>query len=93
VYVTLGVYWSSNMLGFYNYMMEIAPDDMRPSYIGLGNTIMGILTLAPTVGGWVLEATSYTVLFGMTAGLVFLGYLVALRLGPARPSTLGANRL
>jgi len=92
VYVTLGVYWSSNMLGFYNYMMEIAPDDMRPSYIGLGNTIMGILTLAPTVGGWVLEATSYTVLFGITAGLVFLGCVAALRLGPPRQSTLGAHR-
>jgi MFS family permease len=92
VYVTLGVYSSSNMLGFYNYMMEIAPEDMRPTYIGLGNTIMGVLTLAPTVGGWVLESTSYTVLFAITAVSVFAGFLLALRLGPAEQNTFGANR-
>ena len=79
------------MLGFYNYLLEIAPDDLRPSYIGLGNTIMGILTLAPTVGGWLLEATSYTVLFGITALLVFLGFLMALRLEPAMPAAVREN--
>jgi MFS family permease len=86
VYVTLGVYGSSSMLGFYNYLMEIAPADMRPSYVGLGNTIMGVLTLAPTVGGWLLETTSYTVLFSIAGVLGFLGFLMALRLGPATVS-------
>jgi MFS family permease len=87
VYVALGVYYSSNMLGFYNYLLEIAPDDMRPSYIGLGNTIMGIVTLSPTLGGWLLEATSYTALFAVTVALVFVGFLIALRLGPAIRTT------
>jgi MFS family permease len=82
VYVALGVLGSTIMLGFYNYLLEIAPDDMRPSYVGLSNTLLGVLTLAPTVGGWLLEATSYTVLFGVTTVLVFLGFLIALRLGP-----------
>jgi MFS family permease len=85
VYVTLGVYGSSSMLGFYNYLLEVAPDDVRPSYVGLGNTIMGVVTLAPTVGGWLLETTSYTALFGITAVLVFLGFLMALRLEEAKP--------
>jgi MFS family permease len=82
VYAALAAYQSTAMLGFYNYLLEIASDDVRPSYVGLGNTIMGILTLAPTVGGWLLEATSYTVLFGVTAGLVSLGSLIALGLKP-----------
>jgi MFS family permease len=88
VYAALGIHYSSSMLGFYNYLLEIAPNDMRPSYIGLGNTIMGVVTLAPTVGGWLLEATSYTVLFGITALLVFLGFLMALRLEPAMPAAV-----
>jgi MFS family permease len=92
VYVALGIYGSSSMLGFYNYLLEIGPDDMRPSYIGLGNTIMGVLTLAPTVGGWLLEATSYTVLFGITTVLVFLGFLMALRLERAMPATVRESR-
>ena len=93
VYVAFGIYGSSTMLGFYNYLMEIAPDDVRPSYVGLSNTILGLLTLAPAVGGWLLEATSYTVLFGLTAGLVFLGFLVALRLGPPNQTTAAESRL
>lgn len=83
VYVAFGVHQSAVMLGFYNYLLEIAPDELRPSYIGLGNTIMGIVTLAPTLGGWLLEATSYTVLFALTAGLASLGFLVALSVTPA----------
>ncbi len=87
VYVALGVHQSSTMLGFYNYLLEIAPDAVRPSYIGLGNTTMGVLTLAPTVGGWLLEATSYTTLFAITTGLASLGFLLALRLSsPSEPS-------
>jgi MFS family permease len=93
VYVALGVYGSSSMLGFYNYLLEIAPDDIRPSYVGLGNTILGVLTLAPTVGGWLLEATSYTVLFSITAALVFLGFLIALRLEPAVQMSVAETRL
>jgi MFS family permease len=89
VYVSLGFYQGSTMLGFYNYLLEIAPDDVRPAYIGLGNTIMGVLTLAPTIGGWLLEVTSYTVLFGITAGLVSLGFLVALRLRPSKEVVSG----
>ena len=84
-YVALGAYQSSTMLGFYNYLMEIAPEDVRPSYIGLGNTITGVLTLAPTIGGWLLEATSYVTLFVVTAGAVLVGFLLALQM----PSVLG----
>lgn len=89
VYVALGVFQSSTMLGFYNYLLEIAPDDVRPSYIGLGNTVMGVLTLAPTVGGWLLEVTSFPVLFAVAASLSTLGFVFALRLRPAPPVIAG----
>jgi len=55
---------------------------MRPAYIGLGNTIMGALTLVPMAGGWLLEATSYTVLFGVTAAMVATGFVLTFRLKP-----------
>ncbi len=82
VYATVGVVKSSWMLGFYNYMLEIAPDAQRPAYIGLGNTIMGLLTLAPALGGWLLETTSYTILFALTSGLLGLGVIATLKLKP-----------
>ena len=96
VYVALGAYQSVSMLGHYNYLLEIAPSHLRPSYIGLANTLMGVLTLAPIAGGWLLQATSYTVLFGITAGLVAVGALVSLGLRPANdptaPEELSPNR-
>jgi MFS family permease len=87
VYVALGVVNSSWMLGFFNYMLEIAPPGIRSVYVGLGNTIMGALTLLPMLGGWLLEATSYTTLFGVTAGTVGLGFLLTLWLKPTQPTT------
>jgi len=82
VYVALGVVNSAWMLGFFNYLLEIAPEGMRPAYIGLGNTIMGVLTLVPMAGGWLLETTSYTTLFSVTAAIVAIGFLFTLRLKP-----------
>jgi MFS family permease len=91
VYVALGVVNSSWMLGFFNYLLEIAPEGMRPAYIGLGNTIMGVLTLAPMAGGWLLETTSYTTLFGVTAAAVTLGFLLTLGLKPPQQAAWWRN--
>jgi hypothetical protein len=49
------------------------------------NTLAWPLTLMGIVGGWLLESTSYTVLFGVTAAFVAAGFLVSLRLKPSRP--------
>jgi len=84
VYVALGVVNSTWMLGFFNYLLEIAPEGVRPAYIGLGNTIMGVLTLAPMAGGWLLEMTSYATLFSVTAATVTAGFLLTLGLKPPR---------
>ncbi len=92
VFVTIGIVNSAWMLGFFNYLLEIAPEGMRPTYIGLGNTIMGVLTLAPIAGGWLLEATSYTTLFGVTTVIVAAGFLFSLGLKPPRRAALVQNQ-
>jgi MFS family permease len=81
IYVMLGIVNSVQMLGFANYLLEMAPDGMRPVYIGLGNTIAGTLIIAPMIGGWLLEATSYAILFSVTAVIVAVGFMVSLGLG------------
>ncbi|MBE9508673.1 MAG: MFS transporter [Chloroflexi bacterium] len=87
VYVALGVINSSWMLGFFNYLLEIAPEGKRSTYVGLGNTITGVLTLVPMAGGWLLKTTSYATLFGTTAALVAAGFLVTLGLKPLHQPT------
>lgn len=82
VYVALGIINNSWMLGFFNYLMGIAPKGKRTIYIGLGNTLMGVMTLVPLIGGWLLRATSYATLFGVSAALVAAGFLLTLGLKP-----------
>ncbi len=37
-----------------------------------------VATLAPIVGGWLIETTSYTVLFGLTTVVLIAGFAVSL---------------
>jgi hypothetical protein len=82
VFVGLAVVNSSWIVGFANYTLELAPDGLHGAYIGVGNTVLGILALAPILGGWLLEISSYAVLFGLTSIGVILGFLFSLRLEP-----------
>ena len=68
--------------------MEIAPDGMRTGYVGLANTLTGVMTIVPTLGGWLLQATSYTVLFGVAAALAGAGFVCSLSLAPAQAGSL-----
>ena len=81
VFVALGATRSSWMMGFTNYMLEIAPEALRPVYIGTGNTARGLLMVLPVLGGWLLEVTSYPVLFGVTIAVGLFGFRMSLRLG------------
>jgi len=89
VYVILGIANNAYMLGFGNYLLAISPASERPTYVGLCNTILGIMTIVPTLGGWLLENTSYTFLFSLAAALGVIGFLIALKLqAPSQPSAV-----
>lgn len=83
VFVGLGIVNSTWIVGFANYILELAPEGSHGAYIGVGNTVLGLLSVAPIVGGWLLEVSSYTVLFGLTAIGVLVGFAAVLRLEPA----------
>jgi MFS family permease len=88
VFVTIGITVSSTMLGYYNYVLELAPAGQRPTYIGLFNTIGGLLILLPAVGGWILEISSYGILFAVTAIVLTAAHILSLSLPSVRrPAT------
>jgi MFS family permease len=68
------------MLGFLSFILEISPPGQRPTYMGLTNTLTGALVLMPVLGGFVLQRTSYPVLFAAAAGGTLAAALLALRL-------------
>lgn len=84
IFLLMGIINSSMMPGFFSYLVDLAPEKERPLYIGLSNTLSGMLMVVPLVGGWLLEATSYPVLFAATAAGSGLSLLFALRLAEVR---------
>ncbi len=80
--VFLGLATSSGLMGHLNYLLEIAPASLRPLYVGISNTLQGMMVFAPIAGGWLLERTSYRALFTVTALVVATGFVVTLRLPP-----------
>ena len=87
LYVLLGIFDGSVLLGFLNYVLEISPPGQRPTYMGLTNTLSGLLVLVPLAGGWVLEHASYPLLFSLAAVGTLAGAVLALGLpSPKRPA-------
>jgi len=84
IFLAIGVFLNANFIGFSNYAVELAPTGQRGTYIGLFNTVSGMIVVWPAVGGWLLERTSYLVLFALTAGLLFVAFVSSLWLPRVR---------
>ena len=84
IFLLMGIINNSMMPGFFSYLVDLAPEEERPLYIGLSNTLSGALMVVPLAGGWLLEATSYPMLFAVTAAGSALSLLFALRLAEVR---------
>jgi MFS family permease len=91
IFLALGVLGSSFMLGQLNYVLDLAPAGQRPVYVGLINTLGGAIVVLPPLGGLLLQGTSYTVLFAVTAAFVLLGHLLSWRLPSLRKGTPAAE--
>jgi MFS family permease len=55
------------------YLLEMAPPERRPTYIGLANTLTFPLALLPVAGGALAGYTSYIWLFVVAAGFGIAG--------------------
>jgi MFS family permease len=91
LYVLLGIYEGSMMLGFLNFVLEISPPGQRPTYMGLTNTLTGVLIVLPILGGYLLQRTSYPVLFATTAVGTLAAAVLALSLPNPRHEPLAAS--
>ena len=82
-FVSVGLCFSAYMLGFMNYLLEIAPEHDRSAYAGVFNTINGALLVVPATAGWFVEITSFEALFGLALVALALAFAVSLTLGEA----------
>lgn len=56
-------------------VMEFGPSAKRPTYTGLANTVVGLVSVAAPLVGAGLAASSYELLFGLGAGITLAGLL------------------
>lgn len=76
------------MLGWIAYAMDISTPQTRTSTIATLNTLSGLISLSPALGGLLVNALTiglgstpaYATLFGLVGALAVLGFVLALRL-------------
>jgi MFS family permease len=75
VFFVFNAAMGSMMTGWMPYVLELAPDNKRATYVGLTNTLNGVTTAFATIGGLILQWTddNYRLLFTIT----LLGLLLA----------------
>jgi MFS family permease len=83
----------AGLLGFQGYPLDAAPERHRAMYIGVLNSVGGVVSLTPVLGGLMLNIlsgattsmTAYSVVFGIATVSVLVGLIVSLGLPkPAR---------
>ena len=67
VFIAIGIFETSQFVGFASLNVDLAPPGQRSTYVGLFNTLSSLVIVWPAFGGWLLERTSYGILFGVTA--------------------------
>ena len=88
VFLAIGLVNSSLMLGFIPCLLEIAPEGERPVYLGLANTLNALILPAALIGAWILEMTSFPVLFLVSACCSGLAALPASRIARQKERVL-----
>jgi len=74
VFLAIGLFGTALFVGFNSLAVELAPTEERGVYIGVFNLASGLVIAWPSVGGWMVDRTSFTILFAVTAVLTLIAH-------------------
>jgi MFS family permease len=83
VFLVAGVATDGAGIAGNTYLLEIVPESERPTYIGLANTTLGVVTFLPVLGGWLVMHIGYGGTFGIGVVFALLGLAASARLRDA----------
>ena len=93
VFFLTGMVSAGTLLSGFSIVYEFTDAQNRPTYIGLSNTIPGIVIMAaPMIGAWLVGVFSYRLMFIFAAFTAALGWLL-LRFTVCEPRTVGAQEI
>jgi MFS family permease len=84
VFLVAGVANDGNGISGNTYLLEIVPEAERPTYIGLANTTLGVVTFLPVLGGWLVANLGYSGTFSIGVAFALLGLLASYQLSEVR---------
>jgi MFS family permease len=84
VFLVAGVAADGAGISGNTYLLEIVPEAERPTYIGLANTTLGVVTFLPVLGGWLVANVGYGGAFGIGVTFALLGLVASYQLREAR---------
>jgi MFS family permease len=77
VFFLRGAVEAGTLISGYAIVYEFTDADKRPTYIGLANTIPGmVVSIAPLIGGWLAVATNYRLMFLLSAIIGLAGWML-----------------
>jgi MFS family permease len=89
IFFFLGATIAGLDMGYTNYLLEIAPEEERPIYVGFLNTIVGPTIFLSAVGGLIIQLSSFTFLYSLVLLVSIVSIFLSLSLGetkrPLRP--------
>lgn len=80
IFFLIGATTAGTFIGFKSYLLDIAPEDRRPTYIGITNTVMGVAALFPALGGIMADTVHLRGVFFVSGALVAVGAVLSLKL-------------
>lgn len=81
VFLLMGVRDSGKHIGKRSVLLDVVPAEERPTYWGLLNTMLGIVSLLPVLAGKLIDWAGFQSLFGLVAALALMGWWISHRLG------------
>jgi hypothetical protein len=84
IFFFLGVTAQGIWLGFPNALLDISPDDNRPTYVGFMNTMIAPVLFLPAIGGALIDYLSFAILFILSLLASFAAIFFAMRFNLSR---------
>jgi len=75
---------AGGVIGYTNFLLDIAPSKDRPTYISLNGTLTAPVMIFPLIGGILIQYTSYKFLLIVTIIIVLIGSILSLWLREPR---------
>jgi len=77
LFVCQGVANSGISIGMHAFLLDIAPPAERPSYIGSVNSILGLISFIPIVGGALIDFLGYEIVFALALAFMLAALLAS----------------